>query len=59
MGLPEQRFNIKKKSSALELDERENFVDKDPKDKFSTFFRSRYWSTGSACQWVPLVSLIL
>ena len=42
MGPPEQDSNIKKKLSASEFDEGENFVDKDLRDKFSTFFSSRY-----------------
>ena len=42
MGPPEQDSNIKNKLSASEFDEGENFVDKYPRDKFSTFFRSGY-----------------
>ena len=43
MSPPEQDSNIKKKSSALESDGgayKEEFIVKDPRDKFSTFFRS-------------------
>ena len=45
LGPPEQDSNIKKKSSASESDGgayKEEFVIKDPRDKFSTFFRSHY-----------------
>ena len=45
LGPPEQDSNIKKKSSASESDGgvyKEKFIVKDPRDKFSTFFRSCY-----------------
>jgi len=45
LGLPEQDSNIKKKSSASESnggEYKEKFVIEDPRDKFSTFFRSFY-----------------
>ena len=45
MGPPEQDSKIKKKSSASESDRgvyKEECIIKDPRDKISTFFRSRY-----------------